>query len=131
MSIRHSFAAAVVIASAQLTGCFVTTPGPVVAGGGNAIDWSTNLQSFPGGVGTQMAFFCPAGGNPGTVWGTDIYSDDSSICGAAVHAGVIGFGGGAVRLVVQPGQSQYIPSSRNGVTTSAWGQWGRSFSFTY
>lgn len=120
------------LASATLatSACFITTrPAPQPGMAGNTISWSTNLSGTAGGVGSQFVFMCPAGGSPSAVWGTDIYSDDSSVCTAAVHAGVIGWGGGVVRVVIQPGQSGYMPSYRNGVNSSSWGSWGRSFSF--
>lgn len=129
MSIHNILSAGLVLAACGATACVVHTPPPVVGSAASTVDWSTNLTGTAGDVGTQMTFYCPPNGSPSTVWGTDIYSDDSSVCTAAVHAGVIGFGGGMVHIVIQPGQSQYIPSTRYGVTSSSWGQWGRSFSF--
>jgi hypothetical protein len=63
------------------------------------------------------------------LWGTDVYTDDSSICTAAVHAGVIPASGGDVTFVIEPGQEEYPASEQNGVTSSQWGSWERSFSF--
>ena len=40
-------------------------------------------------VGTVFTLTCEPNGTPGDVWGTDPYSDDSSLCTAAVHAGKI------------------------------------------
>lgn len=85
-----------------------------------------NFQGI--GVG-QLECLCNAGLISGPVWGTDIYSDDSSICAAAVHAGVIGFDGGVVTVYAEPGQTSYRGSSRFGISTSDWGNWGASFSF--
>lgn len=67
------------------------------------------------------------GSEGGSVWGTDIYTSDSSICVAARHAGVIGPAGGTVRAMAEPGQSGYSGSSRNGVNTSNWGGYQSSF----
>jgi hypothetical protein len=64
------------------------------------------------------------------VWGTRIYTDDSSVCAAARHAGVIGAGGGWVELRAAPGQSSYAGSTRNGISTANWQRWNRSFVFT-
>jgi LCCL domain len=55
------------------------------------------------------------------VWGTDVYSDDSSICRAARHAGVIGPEGGAVAVTPAPGRASYRGTPRNGVLTMDWG----------
>lgn len=127
MGIKHWFGTASVVGAIAMTGCAAATVVPTPTS--NSITWSTSLAGGSDPVGAQLAFMCPPGGSPSTVWGTDMYSDDSSVCTAAVHAGIITFDGGPVRLVVQPGQSQYTPSERNGVSTSAYGAWGRSFSF--
>jgi hypothetical protein len=61
------------------------------------------------------------------VWGIGPYTDDSRICRAAVHAGVIPSAGGPIEVQAVGGQSQYEGSSRNGVTTQAYGSWPGSF----
>jgi hypothetical protein len=63
------------------------------------------------------------------VWGTDIYTNDSSICRAALHAGVISTNGGEVTVHPEPGQNRYLGTTRNGVTTDNYGNWGASFRF--
>ncbi|PIO24921.1 hypothetical protein AB205_0118360, partial [Aquarana catesbeiana] len=67
--------------------------------------------------------------NGGTVWGTDVYTDDSSICKAAIHAGILGNNGGLVTVEKTPGQQSYSGSARNGVITSNYGSWTGSFVF--
>ncbi|ATB41290.1 protease B [Cystobacter fuscus] len=52
------------------------------------------------------------------VWGTDIYTDDSSVCHAAVHAGVITASGGIVNAVIAPAQLTYTGSTRNDITSN-------------
>lgn len=64
------------------------------------------------------------------VWGTDIYTDDSSICRAAIHDGKLSIMGGTVTVEKKPGQSQYVGSSRNGITTISYGAFSGSFIFT-
>ena len=73
---------------------------------------------------------CPAGMASGTVWGSGIYTSDSHICNAAVHAGAIGTGGG--QIMVTPGgrQEQYPGSTQYGVTSSSWGAWDSSFTIS-
>ncbi|WP_198369934.1 LCCL domain-containing protein [Roseomonas rosulenta] len=65
----------------------------------------------------------------GSVWGTGIYTTDSRVCRAAVHAGVIPAAGGLVNVVPAPGQNAYAGSAANGITTSNYGPWGASFTF--
>jgi hypothetical protein len=67
----------------------------------------------------------------GGIWGTDIYTSDSHIAGAAVHAGVIADGQTKeVYIKVLEGRVGYIGSTRNGVSTGAWDSpWGLSYEF--
>lgn len=92
------------------------------------IDWSKNATEFRGRNGQTITVSCPPNGVAGSVWGTDLYSDDSSICTAALHSGRVTLAaGGAVSIVIAPGAPSYVPSIRNGVTTRPWGQWTGSF----
>ena len=76
----------------------------------------------------QVDYVCPAGGTAHSVWGTDVYTDDSSVCTAAVHAGVITLEeGGTVTIEIRPGESSYEASERNGITSGSWGSWTGSF----
>ena len=53
------------------------------------------------------------------IWGTDVYTDDSDLALAAVHAGLLAADQeGEVVITFLPGQSQYQGSTRNGVITS-------------
>jgi LCCL domain len=65
----------------------------------------------------------------GSVWGSGPYTDDSSICAAALHAGVIGTEGGTVTAVASRGQSAYQGTERNGIISSDYGSWQGSFYF--
>lgn len=65
----------------------------------------------------------------GSVWGSDLYTDDSRVCRAAVHAGVIGPEGGDIWVYERPGQSAYPAVERNGVSSSSWAAWQRSIAF--
>ena len=52
------------------------------------------------------------------VWGTDVYEEDSSVCYAAVHSGLITIEeGGEVTVKIGSGQASYSGSSRNGVSS--------------
>jgi hypothetical protein len=66
----------------------------------------------------------------GTIWGDGIYTCDSSLATAAVHAGLLASGQtGAVAVVALPGQSQYYSTTQNGVTSTAYGPWSGSYAF--
>lgn len=65
----------------------------------------------------------PSGQGSG-VWGTDVYTLDSNIAAAAVHAGVAQPGQTVVvrvRVVASPGQ--FVPSTRNGVSSTGYGNY--------
>jgi hypothetical protein len=66
----------------------------------------------------------------GAIWGTDIYTSDTHIPTAAVHAGAITVGQTKeVYIKVVQGLSEYIGSTRNGVSTSGYGGWDLSYQF--
>jgi hypothetical protein len=69
---------------------------------------------------------CPANCTTGGIWGTNVYTDDSAVCAAAIHAGVIPASGGAFAVAIAEGQSSYEGSTQNGITSSSWGRWQRS-----
>ena len=92
--------------------------------------WSTAAAEYRGSDGLLVTYDCPPDGVLGTVWGTDVYTDDSSVCTAAVHAGLITeVEGGEVVIEISAGLEAYEGSTANGVTTSAYGSWSGSFSF--
>lgn len=62
------------------------------------------------------------------VWGTDVYSDDSSIGAAAVHAGILKVGEkGVVKVTLLGAKDSFQGSSRNGITSESFGPWPGSF----
>ena len=65
----------------------------------------------------------------GAVWGTDIYTDDSGLCRAAVHAGAIPATGGLVTVLREAGRQLYPGSSRNGIRSSDYGAYSDSIRF--
>lgn len=94
------------------------------------IGWSYDVTSLREQLNQDFTFRCPPNGSIGSVWGTDTYTDDSSICSAAVHAGLITISdGGTVKIRIRPGLDSYTGTSRNGVTTSSYGSWSGSFIF--
>jgi hypothetical protein len=104
------------------------TPTPAV----HDVDWRTspldlNLRGLNG---ERFRFRCPSGkAKPGQVIGSGPYTDGSSICAAAVHAGVIkAASGGIVTIELRPGQAHYEASWRHFVQSESYeGFWSGSF----
>jgi hypothetical protein len=100
---------------------------PTEAGPRN-INWDATPRPFRGQNNAQLQFNCPPNGSARRVWGVDVYTDDSSICTAAVHAGKITLaGGGQVTIEIRPGQGFYGGTTRNGITSLVYDAWDGSF----
>jgi hypothetical protein len=96
------------------------------------IDWQTSPLDLDlrGMNGERYAFRCPPGKPlPSRVAGSGPYTDDSSICTAAVHAGAIhAKDGGDVTIEIRPGQERYAGSDRNYIKSGDYaGTWDGSF----
>src|SRR5205807_1851526 len=114
-------------------GSFVFTGTPTfkdTAGEGGS-GWDVNAESLRHKNGKHYRFTCPAHGDLGySVTGTDMYTDDSAVCVAAVHAGLITVAaGGVVTIEIKPGAASYRGSTRNGVTSDDYDAWDGSFVF--
>jgi hypothetical protein len=104
------------------------SPAPVV----HEIDWRTspldlNLRGLNG---ERFRFTCPPGkAARGQVVGSGPYTDGSSICAAAVHAGVIrAASGGLVTIEVRPGEVHYAASWSHYVQSESYDAlWSGSF----
>lgn len=77
---------------------------------------------------TAVAVDCPEGclSSGASVWGSDVYTSDSSVCLAAIHAGAITDGGGRVLATLEDGLESYTGSERNAVVTSDYESWDTS-----
>ena len=94
------------------------------------ITWSTGASFLQQDVGLRYTFICPPGGNAGTVWGSDVYTADSSVCTAAVHAGKITLDqGGTVTIEFTAGRQTYGATTRNGIASLNYGQYPHSYVF--
>lgn len=92
------------------------------------VEWSSNAYAFRGRNGLRVLYVCPPGGAWSSFWGTDVYTDDSSVCTAGVHTGRITLqSGGPVVIEVRPGQRAYPGSTRNGVQSYEYGEYVGSF----
>lgn len=92
------------------------------------IGWNTTATSYKNDEGLTYKFRCPSGGVPSSIWGSDVYTQDSSICTAAVHAGVFSLeDGGVVTIEFRPGRRTYGSTERNGITPNTYGEYPHSF----
>ncbi len=68
------------------------------------------------------------GATNGSIYGTDVYTTGSHLGMAAVHCGLLKAGQqGVVRVKILPGQGNYRSTTRNGITSIEYGNWGVSF----
>lgn len=107
-------------------------PPPTPANPGRPADWLTDTRDLRSHIGERFTFTIPPNGTGKGCWGTDIYTDDSSIGTAAVHAGLITFErGGTVTVEIRPGLRLpgYVGSTRNGVECRRWDGAPTSFVF--
>lgn len=116
--------------------CCITGVKRSSGGGGGSnvrdIDWNSNPSQLGlrGKNNQHFAFKCPPNGESTRIWGTDVYTDDSRICMAAVHAGLITYAsGGTVAIEMLPGQNSYTASERYGVTSLNYGGYPGSYRF--
>jgi hypothetical protein len=96
----------------------------------DAADEPKNVMADPGtlhNLHNQLGktfHFRVTGAVNGSVWGTDVYTSDSSLAAAAVHAGVLQPGQtGIVRVTIVPPPPTYVGSNRQGVASSAYGNY--------
>ncbi len=83
------------------------------------------------GMGEVILNVRVTGTTEGSAWGTGIYSDDSDIGVAAVHAGILKVGETkTVRITILPGQSSYIGTLQNGIKSYDYVEWEGSFKFS-
>jgi hypothetical protein len=76
----------------------------------------------------QTYYFRVEGAATGHVWGTDVYTGDSSLAAAAVHAGAVKLGEtGVIKVTVVPPLNHYRGTTRNGVTTSNYGHYETAY----
>jgi LCCL domain len=92
-----------------------------------ASDAPLRIQDLCDSPGTTY-YFRVTGTEGGSVWGTDVYTGDSILASAAVHAGAVKAGETAVvRVTVMRPVSQYHGSVRNGVSSFDYGSYGTAY----
>lgn len=92
-----------------------------------AADAPANFLDLAEPIGATY-YFRVAGASEGPLWGTDVYTGDSTLAVAAVHAGLVKPGESAVVRVesVAP-PPQFSGCVRNGVTSHDFGRYGSAF----
>jgi hypothetical protein len=135
-----STAATLAIATSPLTPAPVTTiapsPSPSPSQPAPIINfelpieslWVANAMGHRGLDGSSFDYDCSPNGPLGQIWGSDIYTDDSSVCTAGVHRGAITReSGGTVTVIIRPALASYEGTRRNGVTSEGYGPWEGSY----
>jgi hypothetical protein len=106
-----------------LLGAVAAEPtGPVIEAG-----CTYDAGQLKGSDGTAFRVSCPAGCDKGSVYGTGVYTADTSICRAGVHAGAISGQGGTLTVVLQAGRAAYRGSEQNGIESRDYGKFSRSY----
>ena len=66
--------------------------------------------------------------NSGSLWGTEIYTSDSTVAKAVIHMGLAQAGETVlVKIQMLPGQSSYVGTTQNGITSSSYGSYSASY----
>lgn len=130
---QHHFACALLSAAFALVSCSKQADVNNMAGNNSTASTTPIVQqACPDTLGQASSLSCDCSAEAaasGSLWGSDFYADDSMICRAALHAGVIGPRGGRVDVHEAPGRSSYSGVTRNGVTSDAWPGTQRSIRF--
>jgi neutral ceramidase len=91
----------------------------------------TNAAVFRDQIGRHLTFICSAQVNINQdIYGTDVYTDTSPICAAAAHAGVFTRGTSTAVTIRMGGEApSFTASTRNSVTSLAYGRWSGTYAF--
>ena len=83
----------------------------------NVMAYPGNLTALHNQIGKTF-YIRVTGGPGGSVWGADVYTSDSTLATAAVHAGAVQAGQTAVvRVTIVAPPNGFQGSTRNGVTS--------------
>jgi hypothetical protein len=86
-----------------------------------------NLSEYGNRIG-ETFYFDIVGVTGYSVWGSEVYTYDSHLATAAVHAGVLKAGQrGVVKVTMVKSPEAHRGSTQNGVTTSNWGPYSASY----
>ena len=88
-----------------------------------ATDAPTNMRGLCETIGATY-YFRITGITEGQLWGTDIYSGNSTLGAAAVHAGLLNPGQtDFLKVTVVPPPDRFPGTLRNGVTSTEYGRY--------
>ncbi len=96
--------------------------------------WWDILPSCPNtlaseGIGSRQSCYCPEwwiNGNTNIRW-TNEYTSNSSVCTAAIHAGMIKKTWWNVTVLITPGRTNYVGSVQNGIASKSKKNWSNSW----
>jgi hypothetical protein len=95
----------------------------------NVVNDPGSLNAYQGQIGAIVAFRVTGNAN-GSIWGTDVYTFDSPLATAAVHAGLVKVGQTAVvRVKIIPSPQIYQGSQRNGIQSGSYGAYPMAYEF--
>ncbi len=93
----------------------------------NALGDPGNLTQYGGQIGKSF-FFQVTGAAAGSLWGTDVYTTDSTLAAAAVHCGILKPGqSGVVKVTITASPPAFTGSTRHGLTSSNYGQYPAAY----
>jgi hypothetical protein len=99
---------------------------------GDIANAPSTMSQFMGKNGVVFTFRVKAH-KEGPIWGggrDSVYTSDSEIATAAIHAGVLKAGEtGIVKLMMLPGRKSYPAVTRNGLTSHSFDSWDASYKF--
>jgi hypothetical protein len=85
-------------------------------------------QCFAPGI---VLYLQVTGSTHGSIWGDNIYTDDTSVAVAAVHTGILAEGQtGTVVVSCAGAQTSFSSSERNGIASASYGPWLGSYTLT-
>jgi hypothetical protein len=91
------------------------------------INAGRSILEYRGNIGGVL-YIRVRGNQNNAVWGSEVYTDDSSLDAAAVHAGVLEHGQvGTVKVTILPGRNSYVGSERHGVRSMDYGSYPGSY----
>jgi Domain of unknown function (DUF2341)/PKD-like domain/LCCL domain len=115
--------------TAPVTATIIVTPS-TPGSGSIDIGSPSNMLPYGGNIGTIYKMTLTGATSGGAIWGTNVYTHDSYLPMAAVHAGALTLGQTSVVYVeMLSGLSSYPSTLQNGITSSAWGSWCCSYRF--
>jgi len=93
----------------------------------NAAPAPTSMVNFQNEFGKTFVFKVTANSS-GSLWGTDVYSADSTLATAVIHAGILQAGQtGVVKVTMMASPNVFVGSTRHGITSSSYQQYPSAY----